>query len=58
MQTVRERGEILDVHRDVDPKHELAAVTQAAMRLPEQTNRVSPRRRHHASGVDEPLWLA
>ena len=32
MQTLRERGEILDVHREVDPKHELAAVTQAAMR--------------------------
>jgi 3-polyprenyl-4-hydroxybenzoate decarboxylase len=31
MQTLRERGEILDVHREVDPKHELAAVTQAAM---------------------------
>ena len=32
MQTLRERGEILDVHRKVDPKHELAAVTQAAVR--------------------------
>src|SRR5262245_21695259 len=32
MQTLRERGEILDVHREVAPKHELAAVTQAAMR--------------------------
>ena len=32
MQTLRERGEILDVHREVDPKHELAAVTQVAMR--------------------------
>ena len=32
MQTLRERGEILDVHREVDPRHELAAVTQAAMR--------------------------
>jgi hypothetical protein len=32
MQTLRERGEILDVDREVDPKHELAAVTQAAMR--------------------------
>ena len=32
MQTLRERGEIIDVDREVDPKHELAAVTQAAMR--------------------------
>ena len=32
MQTLRERGEIIDVDRAVDPKHELAAVTQAAMR--------------------------
>src|SRR5262245_23748887 len=27
---LRDRGELLEVHRQVDPKHELAAVTQAA----------------------------
>jgi hypothetical protein len=36
MQTLRERGEILDVHREVDPKHELAAVTTGAASVPTQ----------------------
>ena len=30
MERLRERGELLEVHREVNPKHELAAVTQAA----------------------------
>ena len=30
MERLRERGELLEVHREVTPKHELAAVTQAA----------------------------
>ena len=27
MERLRARGELLEVHREVDPKHELAAVT-------------------------------
>ena len=30
MERLRERGELLEVHREVSPRHELAAVTQAA----------------------------
>src|SRR5262249_27707843 len=30
MERLRARGELLEVHRPVDPKHELAAVTDAA----------------------------
>src|SRR5262245_16683371 len=30
MEKLRARGELLEVHRSVDPKHELAAVTDAA----------------------------
>src|SRR5215469_9051794 len=32
MEKLRARGELLEVHRPVDPKHELAAVTDAAHR--------------------------
>ena len=32
MQTLKDRGDLLEVHREVDPKHELAAVTDAAHR--------------------------
>jgi UbiD family decarboxylase len=32
MQKLRARGELLEVHREVDPKHELAAVTDGAHR--------------------------
>jgi len=32
METLRARGELLEVEREVDPKHELAAVTSAAHR--------------------------
>ena len=30
MEKLRARGELLEVHRAIDPKHELAAVTDAA----------------------------
>jgi UbiD family decarboxylase len=32
MARLKERGELLEVHREVDPKHELAAVTHAAQK--------------------------
>src|SRR5512132_3923190 len=32
MEALRARGELLEVRREVDPKHELAAVTSAAHR--------------------------
>jgi len=32
MEKLRARGDLLEVHRRVDPRHELAAVTQAAMK--------------------------
>src|SRR4030095_945303 len=33
MKALDARGDLLYVHRDVDPRHELAAVTQAALKL-------------------------
>ena len=58
MEKLRARGELLEVHRPVHPKHELAAVSDAAHRRWGKPISVPQRDRLETSGAHQHLWFA